>query len=300
MANDVEELLRDGMCRATDEVRMAPSLAGSLTGQAASRRRRRQYTRAGLAAGTALAAVAGFAIAGPLTTSPARPGAARVQTVSYVIGQANHALTSMASGPALAQLEWTVSGRTSGAAAVATGWLYNRSPGNDDLVRRGAGSQGAVQALRRPSGQGVRETITVVNYQQRSWSRGRRRVPVPIQVVTSCRSLGPGLLYLSPVALRQLLACGDYAIKGHPLLDGVRTIELALVKTGKIKLAVSYETVWVNASTFLPVRVLFGPPAEPKLAIDLHWRPVTAGSLAHLKLSIPAGFKRVPAGRIAP
>jgi hypothetical protein len=92
MNNDVEELLTEGMQRTTAGVRMAPELAGRLSGQAASKHRRRLFTQAGVAGGTALAVAAGFVIAGVL--SPATSGTAepQVQTAAYVVSQMNHAL----------------------------------------------------------------------------------------------------------------------------------------------------------------------------------------------------------------
>jgi hypothetical protein len=304
MPNDVEELLRDGMRRATDDVRMAPGLAGRLIGRAAGRRRRRLITRAGVAGGTVLgaaglAAVAGIAIGGPLTTPSARPAAARVQTVSYVMGQANRALTAMAGGPALAQLTWTVTGRAP-AGLNATGWLYNESPQSQVMVRYGDGHRSAIQVVRRWHEQHLDLTITAVNYQHKTWTRLPARPGFGPARAPSCQLPGLVTVYMSPAALHQLMACGDYSIVGRPRVDGVPTIELAVDKIGKMTFPRSIETIWVNSSTYLPVRILLGPPKIAKIQVDLRWLPVTPASLAHVKLSIPAGFKHTGPGLLAP
>jgi hypothetical protein len=298
MGNDVEELLRDGMRRTTVGVRMAPDLAGRLAGQAARKHRRWLLTRAGAAGGTALAALAvaaGFAVAGAVTTAPGATIAPRVQTAAYVIGQANHAL---ASEPALAQVSWTLVDGTGHDLNVTTGWLYNQSPQRGEQVRYFSGRLQAVKMTRYTSGRDSWVTVTRVDYQDRTWWTQTFHPAVAwtqaahAAASPSCPSPGLVSVYASPIALRQLVACGDYAIEGRPRVDGVPTIELALVKIGNVKLAAGkQQTIWVNAATYLPVRIVRGPPNAVRVQVDLRWLPVTPANLAHLTLHIPAGFK---------
>jgi hypothetical protein len=286
MAKDIEELLRDGMRRATDEVRMAPDLAGRLTGQAARNRRRRTFAQAGVAAGTALAVAAGFAVAGALTAPPSVP--VRAQNVAYVISRASRALAGTAGRSALAQVQWSFTGRT-GAAYAASGWVYEDSPQVQELVLRWPASTVAEQILVHRD----QETVTLIDFRKRIWTRSagpRSKItPTPHSL---CMSPAVAPLFISTLTLSQFLHCGDYAIAGRPRVDGVETIKLALIKN--LYAGRDFQAFWLNASTYLPVRLLWqGPSVREKIRIDLRWLAVTPGNLTHLNVTVPAGFRRV-------
>ena len=83
-------------------------------------------------------------------------------------------------------------------------------------------------------------------------------------------------------------SAGTFA-PGRQHVDGVEAIEL----TGRPGSPIS-ETIWVNPSTYLPVRVVVNSPFGPRQTADITWLPPTAQNLAYLTVPIPAGFRPVP------
>jgi hypothetical protein len=49
-------------------------------------------------------------------------------------------------------------------------------------------------------------------------------------------------------------------------------------------------TFWVNPVNYLPVRANLG-----QRQTDFRWLPASPANLARLKVTVPAGFRRVPA-----
>jgi hypothetical protein len=59
-------------------------------------------------------------------------------------------------------------------------------------------------------------------------------------------------------------------------------------------------TLWVNATTFLPVRVTVSGWKIPEKTINLSWLKPTPANLAMLTVKVPAGLREVqlPAGSL--
>jgi hypothetical protein len=89
-----------------------------------------------------------------------------------------------------------------------------------------------------------------------------------------------------PTAIRDEIACGAYVVAGHQVVDGVRAIKL-VYRSG----FGPHETLWVSAATYLPVRA----EVISHITIDYQWLHPTAANLAHLRFSVPAGFRKVRA-----
>jgi hypothetical protein len=53
------------------------------------------------------------------------------------------------------------------------------------------------------------------------------------------------------------------------------------------------ETLWVSPSSYLPVRMIMGP-GQQQVRTDFGWLAAPS-RLAQVKLTVPAGFKQVPA-----
>ena len=66
------------------------------------------------------------------------------------------------------------------------------------------------------------------------------------------------------------------------MIDGINTIKIT-GDAGRF-------TFWVNPATYLPVRAILG-----QRQTDFRWLPATPARLAQLKVTVPAGFKQVPA-----
>jgi hypothetical protein len=102
-------------------------------------------------------------------------------------------------------------------------------------------------------------------------------------------------------AIRFMLSCGNIKIAGHQRIDGTDTIKIVMPgqKRSFTPNANDFAFVgglWVNSSTYLPVRVVYsyGDPSAPdKRVIDFQWLAPTKANLAKLVVPIPAGFKRV-------
>jgi hypothetical protein len=92
-------------------------------------------------------------------------------------------------------------------------------------------------------------------------------------------------------ALHVAVSCGALTVAGRQTVDGTEAIELASRAGSPLT-----ETIWVNPSTYLPVRVVarspYGTPGLQQTA-DFIWLPPTAQNLAKLAVPIPAGFRQV-------
>jgi hypothetical protein len=135
---------------------------------------------------------------------------------------------------------------------------------------------------------GRRETAVVVSYRDATWWRATQTQPPGAQVpAPACSRLtDPGSdRWWAYIA--QELPCGVYHLDGRQWVDGIDAVKLT-GRRGRVVL-------WIDPATYLPVREFhsMGPPGVGPGQIDFRWFPVTAASLAHLKVSVPAGFRQV-------
>jgi hypothetical protein len=130
-------------------------------------------------------------------------------------------------------------------------------------------------------------TSTAVLYRSGTWWRGTIGPasggigPAPARCGTGIM-IGPGGW---PAFLRHALSCGGHAKGSHQRIGGVDAIELTMSGGAMI---------WVNPGTYLPVRVILTTPDGARIQTDFRWFRPTRAHLAHLRLSIPPGFRRVP------
>jgi hypothetical protein len=274
MTQELEGLLSEAMRRHNESVD-APS--GALDRAVARNRRRRRVTRT--LTGTAAMAAA---IAVGLTATAGRPAQHRdavpqppaaapaVQTVGYLTARAAAAIDASdavlysrmqyGSSGDLAE-EWT---------DTHTGWTLARDSGRLSC------------ASLMPPGQAA-GTETTVDYRQHTWwtnkitpARDQLQVGFPDD--------------LRPSAIRAALAGKQISLDGHESVAGRDTVRL----TGPMHKgnALWIMAVWVDAKTYLPVRLGFGPSlAQLANTIDLSWLPRTAANQARVALSPPAGFR---------
>jgi hypothetical protein len=98
-------------------------------------------------------------------------------------------------------------------------------------------------------------------------------------------------------AIRTALSCGHFQVAGHEQIGTVDAIKLVSAKVDGPYTA----TVWVDPSTYLPVRLNWnwldprgqGPGT---LTGDFRWVQPTQASLGALQAAVPAGFRQVHAG----
>jgi hypothetical protein len=293
MNAQLRQLLRGGMERFVEDVGRPQGLALRAYQH---RRKRRLAARAATATGVAAALTA---VGVAALTGAFGPGnGQQVQTAAYV-ARVQHALATQADAglvgyartvqPAGTVVEpepgmWKDlpgggrSLRSGVAAAVMISWTYqNRSA----LTALDAAGQPAAAEQNTASGRHGTATVAV-NYRDRTWWRA---TAAPLPGTRSPAQAGcfpPGVLPASESwqsFFRQELSCGAYTEDGRQRVDGIDAI----------KLAGNGVVLWIDPATYLPVR-----QADPGGGVtDFRWLRATPASLAHLKVAVPAGFRRV-------
>jgi hypothetical protein len=292
----LEELLHDGMTRFTAELHAPADLTSR-----ARRSRSRRLARRAAAGGTAVIGAAAIAVA-TITAGSAgggRDGATAI-TAAYVTSRVRQAVT-VAERRDVERSQMTTSGtlagRTLGIHVVT--WRYR---GELRLAYSSAtgqllGELGSAQTRER---NGLRAfATTAVSYPTRTW--GRRLVSgAPVLLgVRGCKQV---TVLFPPTfmtglqawvsALRRLVSCGDFRLAGRQRVHGVDALEL--VKSGSTGPA---EAIWVDAATYLPLRVTLST-SSIQTRVDISWLRPTAANLEQLHPTIPAGFRRASFGAV--
>ncbi len=121
---------------------------------------------------------------------------------------------------------------------------------------------------------------------------------------------GPGVATAHWSAfIRATIACGAARVTGHVLINGVETTKISgkpvtvklqpgYAKVIHEKWARSYWTLYVDPTTYLPVRMsgatyMYGGPMASYTSssvTDVRWLPPTRANIAKASITIPAGF----------
>lgn len=269
---------------------------------------------------TKVACVATVAAASVLTVAlvvQSGPGGTPARSAAYVISQTELALRT-AVGELAAQNS-VVHIHTSDGPEVGEG-LFIGGPlrGNGQLIVKRTDSwyygtasasparyQGFTNAGQPVFDSGIGQTpTTVVNYQARIWWRYVLHLAPwtpPHGSALSCHSVGgfgggevePAYW---PADLAKLLACGKFTTSGTERVDGVDAIKVTQVRPHG-----SDTVLWVDPSTYLPIRIsttgqeMPGRPYRLMETDDIQWLPPTNANRAKLTVPIPPGFVQVPA-----
>ena len=298
MSTELEQQLRGAMERFTNDVRLPPGLAVKAHRH---QQKRRMTTRAAAAAGTATAVAAAVAVAGAAGAfgSASRPPV-RTAYTAYVISHVEHALaaphlgnlveadrTVYPPGSTLQPFPHDLVGTAGGAgvssqwdAGYALRWIYHGSIRFSSFTASG-------QRVFDWGGTPVRGTTAVIYGNSTWWTapapggQGGGSGPsscIQGRVIALTGGAGNGW----PAFIRSQLACGAYAVAGLQVIGGVNTIKI----TG----ASGQFIFWVDPGTYLPVQMTMGQKRT-----EFHWLAPTRANLAKLKMTVPAGFKQVPA-----
>jgi hypothetical protein len=251
-----------------------------------------------LASGVAAAVAALLAV---LLTGPPGGRASReeqIQTEAY-IARVQHALASQAAGDLVGYGRTVLapgtvvkpvagswgnwpggagSPRSGLAAAEMIGWSYQNESTKTALDAAGQ----PVATEQNTAGRHALTTVTV-DYRDRTWWRATQALSAGARTPANRSCIPLGALPTSetwPSIIRQDLSCGVYTEDGRQRVDGIDAIKL----TGSYGLV-----LWIDPSTYLPVRQAF--PGEG--VTDFRWYRATPASLAKLKVTVPAGFRRV-------
>lgn len=146
-------------------------------------------------------------------------------------------------------------------------------------------------------------THLIVDYQRKTWSQITAVLPPesasPSVSPPSCASGAPNSWSADPheeaAMLRTAVSCGALTAASGGIVDGVGTIKLSEQPS------TTTLTYWVNATTYLPVRII-QVWADPQLAsgdlqMDLQWLPATPANKAKLTVHIPPDFTHAPWGK---
>jgi hypothetical protein len=301
MNTDIEDLLREGMERFTADLR-APA---GLTYRTVRRRRRRLALRS-LTGGVAVLA-AGAAALAVLVLPRVNGTGQQAVDAAYVVKSVSNALTTAAPGT-IAQMTITTIGGP-GQATSAEEWS------NGEQWRSVTYSSSGHPVY--DEGHSTTSGYTLVSYPTKTWARqtalGLPYAPIsgsPPSGKHGCgQALGafPVLFRLGlpgtstsasslpttvAAALHTAVSCGSLAVTGHQTINGTDTIKLTSRPGSLIS-----ETIWVDPSTYLPVRVTVQSAAgysPTRQTADFTWLPPTAQNIAKLAVPIPAGFRKVP------
>ena len=308
---DVEDLLRSGMERFTEEVPVPRGLAH----RAARARRRRMAIRAAAGAGTA--AITAAAVIAATGGPGAGGGAMQAHTTAYVVSRVEKALASQ---------HLVLRGRTTGGGwGPSTSWSYGLRHRFEELTGNSCGHALPDGSCTQRGGSepylaqgtaliGGKLTSVYLTYFNRKWSVISETIAPSACSTTGALEMGgpPPATSNWPAFIKATLACGAATVTGHALIDGVDTLKITgsplteklppdQAKAYRAKWLRERWTLYVNPTTYLPVRLsssggTFGGPAPGTFSTsvtDMQWLQPTAANIAMALVTIPAGFHQV-------
>jgi hypothetical protein len=301
MSTQLEERLRRDMAAATMDLRVPEGLV-----QRAYRehRKRQLRVRAATTVGSVIVLASGAVAVAAVAGAGGSPGLAPGKPTAYVIAKVERALSANSVDNLIGFNRETVSdlplnwealpggpglAGTSAGPSAGAGYLLHWAYGDRERFAAFTATGQPVFDMSVSRQQGV--TSTAVLYQTQTWwTAWHPGVSVGGSGSSNCAlgasiqlSAGPGAGW--PAFIRAQLACGAYIEVGQQVVDGIDAIKI----TGQSGLLRGQLTIWVNAKTYLPVRLDIGP-----LQNDFQWLRPTAANLARLNVTVPAGFRQVP------
>jgi hypothetical protein len=290
MSSDMEELAREGMRQFTATMQVSPDLAA----RTCARHRRRQVLRAGLALGTAgaVTAVAVLAAAahGPATNAtPITASELRTRLLAAI---------DTASGDIL----YT---HTPGRPRSGGQYPAFPRPGQEVHIRVGpaVGSDGKVYKDGEYSFKMTSKTALhhYINNYTANLDQGGLHLSGTVMAVDhfnhtwrECHSKFILGFTLDGAGIRTEIANGQFTIIGRTELHGQRAIKLKInvPPNNEASPHVTAERMWVNATTYLPMRGDMRMSNGQRSVWDYVFLPPTAERLAKLRPVIPAGYTR--------
>jgi hypothetical protein len=291
MSSDLEELAREGMRQFTATMQVSPDLAARTCER---HRRRRQVLRGGLVLGAAGAVTAAAVIAsvahGPATTTtPVAAPVVLTRMLAAIDTASDDILYTPAPGAPLGGGQYPA---------------YPR-PGQEVHVRVGpaVGSDGKVYkdgeySFKMPSEAAQRQYIN--NYTADLDQGGLHLSGTFLWVDHFTHTWGERhskfILGFAPDAagIRAEIANGQFTVVGPAELHGQQAIELKfnVPPINEAPAHVTAERMWVNATTYLPMRGYTRWSNGQQSVFDYVFLPPTPANLAKLRPVIPAGYTR--------
>jgi hypothetical protein len=297
MNTELEQRLRADMAQATQGVCVPPGLAL----KAYRHQRKRTMTARAVTAAGAAVLIAGTLTAAGVTGAFGRPaGGQQAQATAYVISRVERAMSAPGMTNVIAFTRTVYPAGTTLQAVPGglngSGGPGGSSPQGGDYELLWANLHTTKLSAFTPAGQRVfdeRITVrngsmatTVVNYTSHTWWTTQSARPA-VTGPGSASCLPGGGIRLSggrnawPDFIRAQLACGAYTVAGKQAVGGVDALKIT-ASSGRL-------TLWVNAATYLPMRLEAGG-----LQTDFQWQRPTPANLAMLNMPVPVGFHQVP------
>jgi hypothetical protein len=325
MTSDIEELLREGIDRLT----AGASAPAGLVERARKSNHRRVVIRSAVAAGTVVATVAA-AVTVTLAAGGKAPGSApvRAQTIAVVASRTERALAAAVDqGKAIQEVQARGRGVTFGLTVLNMNYTLE-TPGSavvpgvlkDVTARRlvswtyrGRYLQEGYSATGRlvfhntnnevtlRSGRQVTEQYGAAYPARTRWHTIIRGQSGPLPPLTCQDDVVPTAYPSWRARITKVLSCGSFYLGGQQRVDGVQAMTLISKPQPGLNIR---ETIWVDPSTYLPVRlsVTFLHPhgRSSQLVDDFRWLEPTKADLATLhaairQATIPAGYRILPA-----
>jgi hypothetical protein len=315
MSRNVEELLRQGLDRATADAEVPATLLRRARHH--NRRRREAIAGALAAGGAAIAAAATF-----LATAAPGVNALSGQTITYVATRAERALAHTSQGRAIEYDTRTITNGSFGVTVVnlafngTTGstaqeptvlsdlhasrlaaWTYR-----DQQLQQGYSANGklvftaTIGPVTNRQGKQVYEAYGAAYPDRIQWHSPLAGGPDISDPFTCANS---GFDYPSwQQGITKALSCHLFSLAGNQKINGIDTIKLVR----KFQYGIG-EILWVDPTSYLPVRITTTfqqGHKHPAVQTDtFHWLSPTTGNLAALHAAeqrgaIPNGFKSLP------
>jgi hypothetical protein len=319
MNTDLTDLVHESIARLTDGERIPADLA-----HRAARSNHLRRTALGMTAATSTAIIAAVAV---LVTTvmadgfPQRSGSQAAQTTAYVLGRTERALAAAAEGNRIEEihatgqrLRFVLGTNIVQACVMEVRPLHRQLPCPEDLNRglapqaiylsyRGQFRETGFTATGRilwdagitahPATLSGQQTLVGVgvDYPTRTWwsntihqTAGNRGAEP--------RGCGRSKAYIDPpigdpagwgAQIHNALHCGTFRVAGHQRIGGINTIKIVAAVRDE-----DHYSLWVNPSTYLPVRA-----SQGGLIAGFQWLAPTEPNLTALQVRVPAGFRKV-------
>ena len=263
------------------------------------RHRRRRAARWGvIAAGAASVTVLAAVLA--ISPTPAARIARPVdRATAYTVSNVVRALESLTPGSILFEKQTFL--HPGSGQGVDYSWSTQDQSGGLITRDRQYTTAGQLETDEELTSTPTTTTHVIVDYQTRTWSQSTATLPAesasPSVSAPSCAAGVPYAWSPDPkqeaAMLRTAVSCGILTATDGGIVDGVSTVKLSQ-RPG----APTTITVWIDATTYLPVRIV-QVWADTTLSsadtqMDMRWLPPTPANQANLTLHIPAGFTQKP------
>ena len=296
MSSGIEELAREGMRQFTATMQVSPDLAARTVER--HRQRRRHVLRTGLALGAAGAVTAAAVIAaaahGPAKATPITAPALRTRLLAAIDTVSGDILYTQAPGaplgggqyPAYPQPGQEVHVRV-GPAVGSEGKVYKDGEYSFTMPSETA-LHNYINSYTADLDQGglqLSGTAMWVNHLRHAWSE--------------CHSNFILGFTLGAAGIRTEITNGPFTVIGRTELHGQRAIELKInvPPNDEAPPHVTAERMWVNATTYLPMRGYMRMSNGQQSVFDYVFLAPTPERLAKLHPAIPAGYTRTGCAR---